>query len=316
MRASRNAWILWATLVVVSATATLDLFAWAQNDRIGASIGASFLVLVTILVFRVPVGPARLVTSYERALFAWVIAFAGWVAVWGLLFSAHVANALPFAVPPLHARFLGSMYLSGAVSLTLNLMSREWREIRVTTTMLAIWTGMLGLVSLFHLDAFDWSRPQTWFWFFAYVCFPLVAAWIAWSQRSEPNPNDGTPFSSGLRRYLSVQGTIAIVVAFGLLVAPGFMTKLWPWTISALLAQLYGAPFLSYGIGSLLAARQRAWRDVRIVVVTVLVFALGVLVASFIHSSLFNPHAITTWVWFGSFALAIAFNLWFARSTR
>jgi len=319
----RKPWTLWAVLVAISLMATIDLFEWSLGLRILASFGGLLLVSATVLVFRTPVGPSPFVNSYERALFGWVILFAGWVAFWGLLRPAEIANALPFTVPPLHAQFLGAMYLSGAVGLTMNLFAREWREIRVTTAMLAIWTGMLGLVSVVQFGAFDWSRPETWFWFFAYICFPLVAAWIAWCQRMDQGSNRpsttapsassgasaqgdieaGPPLSSGLRNYLTVQGSVATLLALGLLFAPSFMTTIWPWTITPLLAQLYSAPFLAYGIGSLYAARQRTWGDVRIVVTTVLVFALGVLVASTIHANLFNPHGVAAWLWFGGFFL-------------
>jgi hypothetical protein len=338
----RKPWTLWAALVAISYLATIDLFAWSQDQRVLASAGGLLLVITTVLVFRAPVVPSPFVNSYQRTLFGCVILFAGWVAFWGLLLPARIANALPFTVPPLHAQFLGAMYLSGAVGLTMNLCARDWREIRVTTAMLAIWTGMLGLVSLFQFGAFDWSRPQTWFWFFAYICFPLVATWITWCQRADQSSNcpstaapstssgasaqgdtggapalrasaqgdtdgvppdtDGAPpLSPGLRNYMNAQGSVATLLALGLLVAPSFMTTIWPWAITPLLAQLYSAPFLAYGIGSLYAARQRTWGEVRIVVTTVLVFALGVLVASSLHANLFNPHGLAAWLWFGGF---------------
>jgi hypothetical protein len=52
------------------------------------------------------------------------------------------------------------------------------------------------------------------------------------------------------------QRALFAVVALCLLFAPGFMSRMWPWAIKVLLAQIYGAPFLSYGLGSLYAARE------------------------------------------------------------
>jgi undecaprenyl pyrophosphate phosphatase UppP len=106
-----------------------------------------------------------------------------------------------------------------------------------------------------------------------------------------------------MRNYLIAQGIVATLLALGLLFVPSLMSTIWPWAITPLLAQLYSAPFLAYGIGSLYAARQRTWDDVRIVVTTVLVFALGVLVASKLHANLFNPHGLAAWLWFGGFFL-------------
>jgi hypothetical protein len=78
----------------------------------------------------------------------------------------------------------------------------------------------------------------------------------------------------------------------------------WPWKITPLLAQLYSAPFLSYGLGSLLLAGRGAWLETRIALAAMWVFALGVLLASLIHSTLFNFSGPAAWLWFAAFLLA------------
>jgi len=301
----RKSWALWATLVVVACKATIDLFTWSQNPT-SALVPASMLVLVVIavLVFIPATPPTRHVTPYQRALFASVVAFAAWVAVWGLFFPAQIASRLPLTVPPLHARFLGAMYLAGSVFMLLAMLAKDWHEIRVVTMILALWTGMLGAVSIVNLAALDWSRGPLWFWFVAYLGFPLVALWVAWSQRGETDHPDEGEISPALRAYLYGQGAAALVLALCLLAAPQFMTTVWPWPVAALVAHIYGAPFLAFGFGSLYAARQRTWSEVRITVLGTLVFALGVLTASLIHAGLFNPRSPSVWLWFGGFGLA------------
>ncbi len=79
---------------------------------------------------------------------------------------------------------------------------------------------------------------------------------------------------------------------------------MWPWKITQLLAQLYSAPFLSYGIGSLLLARRQTWNEVRIPVTATLVFALGVLIASILHRALFSAADLSDRLWFISFTIA------------
>ena len=44
------------------------------------------------------------------------------------------------------------------------------------------------------------------------------------------------------------------------------MTGVWPWKITPVLASIYSAPFLSYGVGSLYAAAQSTWAEIRIAV--------------------------------------------------
>ena len=106
------------------------------------------------------------------------------------------------------------------------------------------------------------------------------------------------------RGYLNAQGTIGIVLSLALLFAPQAVRSVWPWPIPVLLAQIYGAPFLSYGVGSLYAARQKTWAEIRIPVLGTLVFTVGVLVASLLHAELFDVGAPSAWVWFGGFGLS------------
>lgn len=238
------------------------------------------------------------ITSWERAYFAAVGVLALWVGVWGYLFPDSVTKALPFDVPPLHARFLGAVYLSGFVITFSSMLSRRWDEVRDVPIMAAIWTGGLGLVSLLHLDAFPNDTAQTWIWFGAYLAFPLIALWLAWRHRGGPEGDDRPAAPHWARRYLLVQGVVLVVVAGMLLLLPGVMVARWPWPISRMLAQLYSAPVLAYGVGSLLLARRRTWAEIRIPLVGMLVFAVLVLVASAIHRDVFSSSEAADIVWF------------------
>jgi hypothetical protein len=304
----RRTWALWSVLVVVSVELTIQLC--ARTQHVGSTFTAASFILLTITlvaVFGLAAIPGSQTNAYQRALFGCVAAFAGIVAFWGLLAPKEIARALPLAVPPLHARFLGAMYLSGAVMMIGSFAARQWREVRVVTLMLALWTGLLGAVSVLHLEAFDWLRPQTWIWFFAYIDFPLIALWVVWAKRAETSvaqASRGSANSAGLRTYLNLQGIFALLLALCLFFVPGFMARVWPWPIKLLLAQIYGAPFLSLGVGSLYAASQNSWDEVRIVMLGTLVFTLSVLVASLLHAQLFDRHSLSAWVWFGSFGVA------------
>ena len=54
------------------------------------------------------------ITWPQRLYFAAVATLALWVGLWGTLAPTRMDVAIPWLVPPLHARFLGAMYLSGA----------------------------------------------------------------------------------------------------------------------------------------------------------------------------------------------------------
>lgn len=244
------------------------------------------------------------VTLLHRIYFAAVGSFALWVGIWGYLIPAEVARAIPWQVPPLHSRFIGSMYLSGMVLMLGGLFARTLAEVRIAVPMAAIWTGMLMLVSLLHLKEFDFGHRPVWFWFFAYILYPLAGAWLAWKHHPIPEPDRGAHVDGWMPAYFTAQGIGAISLSLCLFLFPSFMAGVWPWKITTLLAQIYSGPFLSYGIGSLLLARCTRAPEVRLPAASMLAFALLVLIASFMHRALFTAGSASAIVWFGGFIIA------------
>ncbi|WP_404789139.1 hypothetical protein [Altericista sp. CCNU0014] len=301
---SRKSWAIWAVLTLVSFKLTLDLYAWAINLDRSLLIFASEAINLSVIgiAFRSKVSASSEITGPQKIFYGFVLALAATIGIWGMFFPAHVFQVLPLMVPPLHSRFLGAMYLSGATFMGLNILAKQWAEVRVVTPMIAIWTGTLGIISLFYLPAFDWGRVQVWVWFIAYISFPLIAAWIAWQQRSQIDPAEGLPLSDRMRTYLHIQGGWVTLLALGLLLVPSWMAIVWPWKITPMLAHIYSAPFLSYGLGSLYAGSQQSWQEVRIVIYATLVFTVGVLLASLYHIELFDFGTFSAWIWFGGFA--------------
>lgn len=271
------------------------------------------IVLARILRTR---GPVRVlsrgagvieIARGERLYFAAVGVLALWVGFWGYFVPSEVERAIPFPVPPLHARFLGAVYLSGLVVMLGGLLAGSWREIRLVPILTALWTGGLGVISLFHLDRFDFAEPQPWVWFAAYIAYPLIALALAWRHRDgADDAASGPALPDWARGYLTGQGVVLTVLALALLLAPGALVEVWPWPIDRLLAQIYSAPLLAYGVGSMLLARRRTLLEVRVVAAGMLVFTAGVLLASIIHRGLFSAGDAEDVLWFVLLAVANA----------
>lgn len=245
----------------------------------------------------------RAITRGERIYFGAVGLLALWVGIWGYFIPDKVDKAIPWLVPPLHARFLGAMYLSGTTFMIGGILSQYYAEVKVMVRVILLWTGMLFVVSLFYLGEFDYSRAQVWIWFGAYILYPLIALWLMWKDHTLEESLAGPAFPAWVRTYLWSQGILVTVLALFLLLAPEFMASVWPWKITRMLAQIYSAPFLAYGVSSLMISRLRSWAEIRVIVTATFVFALGVLLASLIHYALFSPGNVSTWLWFGGFAL-------------
>ena len=305
---AQKMWAPWLVLVTTSMKLVVDALNWAEElDRALIPLSEVLNGGIIVLAFVTYAYPSsERVTRGMKVFFGFVLLLAAVVGYWGYLAPGNVEATLPFAVPELHARFLGAMYLSGATFMILGILARRWSEVRVMVPMIAIWTGMLGVVSVLNLEAFDWTIKQTWIWWVAYTAYPLIAAWIAYVQRDRKESAPGPSVSPALRTYLYIQGGAVTALAVALFVAPDAMASRWPWSIPPVLAHIYCAPFFSYGLGSLYAATRRKWNEVRIPVYSTLVFTLGVLIASFIHSELFDLSSFVDIAWFTSFAVASA----------
>jgi hypothetical protein len=101
-----------------------------------------------------------------------------------------------------------------------------------------------------------------------------------------------------------VQGVVVLALGLALLLVPAAVVTVWPWAVTPLLAQLYSAPFSSYGLGALLAARESTLSGVRLYLLGTLVFAIAVLLASAQHLALFSSAHVSDWLWFGAFGAA------------
>lgn len=243
------------------------------------------------------------VTRNQKLYFAAVGLLALWVGIWGVFIPEHVDKAIPWLVPPLHARFIGVLYFSAVVLMSCSILANRYAEVLASTFIVALWTGMLFVISLFYLSEFNFSRGPSWFWFGAYILYPIIGFWYAWAHRNEPDDPAGSKLPSWIQTYFLVQGLIITLLSLALLFAPNFMTDLWPWKITPMLAQIYSGPFLAYGLGSLISARQRTWPEVRIVAWASFMLSTGILMVSAIHGSLFSPSSPSMWIWFGGFLL-------------
>jgi len=247
------------------------------------------------------------VTPGQKVFFGVICAAALLVAVLGLFNPAYLASIFTWLVlPPLHARFVGAIYAFGAVFMAGCLLARHQAEVRWGVQMIGVWTGMLFVISLLNLGAFDFTRLPVWIWFASYIIYPIIAIWMTVRQPTMMQSTDlpGAALSGWARGFLLVQGILVTLLALLLFFFPAFMVMLWPWKVTQVLTQMYAGPLLSYGLGSLLFSRQEKWLGVRALVPGMLVFTATTVVISFIHFNLFSLTEAPDLLWFGWFIIA------------
>lgn len=244
-----------------------------------------------------------------------VLGFTLWVGYIGLFRPEEILRALPWPMPPLHARFVGALYLSATTFLALAALARSWQAMRTIAWMALVWTGWLLLVTLLHWDSFDFARRQVWFWVFAYIGFPIVAAWLIVG-RGAPIDPAAVIRMPAVVACLRVQGLVLVALGAVLFFFPGWVTTIWPWKISPFLAQVYSGPVLGYGAGALVMAARRSWTETIIATVGMLVFALLALAGSREHLALFTPGSASMLLWFGALTLLAAVSVAILAASR
>jgi hypothetical protein len=251
-----------------------------------------------------------LITRAQRVFFAVIFAAALLVAVLGLFNPGYLDSMFTWLeLPPLHARFIGAIYAFGAVFMAGCLAARYQAEVRWAVQLIGIWTGMLFLISLLNLSAFDLSLLPVQIWFASYIIYPFISFWMTIQGPELMKAGDlpGLKLAGWARGFLLLQGILFSLLALFLFLAPSLMTTVWPWKVTPVLAQMYAGPLLSYGLGSLLFSRQQTWLGVRSILPGMLVFTTATVIISFLHSSLFSFHEVPDLLWFGWFLVASLF---------
>jgi hypothetical protein len=171
--------------------------------------------------------------------------------------------------------------------------------VRIPIALAAIWTGALFLVSMLHLDAFDFAKPQVWFWMGAYAVFPLWGAWLYFARGA-----GATAMRRPADPILLLLGAAGVLLAAALLAMPERMIAAWPWKLPPLLASIYAGPFLAWGVAAFMLAREANPAARRIVLASLLAFAMLALIASWLHEKLFDFGGNAARVWFGALGAA------------
>ena len=242
----------------------------------------------------------QVLQSEHRWVYAAGVVLAGWVAGWGLFGPDQIDRAIPWLVPPLHARFVGALYLSGVAFLAAITVSSRRSKHWVIEPMIAIWTGGLFVVLLWQWNTVGSISPAAVVWLIAYLVLPIAAVigfWRKgfWRNRDEPDVGPATPM--WLRVFLSANGVALVALALVMAAAPGALASAWPWPVEPFVLRIYAPPLAAFGVGFLLGARRRL-DDLTILLPASTVFPAAALSVSALHRGLFPSDALATWVWF------------------
>lgn len=244
----------------------------------------------------------------HRLVIGFIRLNAGFVAVYALTNPRAFDKTFTWAnLPPLHARFVGSLYLCGTVLLAGALFARRARAWWPATVATTIFTASMGVLTALNPEAFDWSTVAVKVWVIAYITFPLAAGALAIAYARPGNAVDTSgaeAFPPRVVHALQCLAGFLAVVGIGLLVARERMAEWWPWKVDIGVAQFYGGPFVTLAWCAWAYSR-RARRDATGYLTAMACLGVATLVISLVHRRLFDTGNLSTYVWFGA-ALVIA----------
>ncbi len=209
------------------------------------------------------------------------------------LFPKNIGPLWPWALPPLAARFMGSLLIGGGVCTALVALAPEPLPLTGATGRMIIW-----------LVLFIGTTLLLWALFFLY-------------NGQASHANDQRPLTRGLRIYFKIHMAVVIPVGLTMYLAPTLAQQLWPWALSPVNIRLLGAFFVGASLLSAWSLRQKDWRAVQPLVALYAVFTTLTTLASILHFNLFNPARMITWAFFALY-IFVAGGAWFflARFAR
>ena len=223
-------------------------------------------------------------------------------------------DSIPFPVQltPLNARFIGALYLAGLVAILLSGLGSDLADLRIVLFSFAIISVLVLAVTTIYWTDFS-TKGFPLIWLAVYIFDPITAVAALLILRPL------RPAQAGVHRLTGLFALESGVFGLGgivLLVAPAFAAQVWPWKITPLLAQVYGAFLLAFALGALLAARESRAAAVIPTIAGTLVLAAGTLIGSVLHLDRFTP-GISSVIWFAVVVLTlIAFAIALVAQAR
>ena len=168
-------------------------------------------------------------------------------------------------MPSLTAAFLGAGYWASCVLNLLAARKRAWAGARIAVPAGLVFTTVMLVATLLHLDRFHFGGPLSvaqsvaWIWLVVYVAIPPLTLIVFLRQTRAPGRDEfrGPPLPRAVRFVLACQGVVMTGVGTALLLAPEATASIWPWTLTELTGRAAAAWLAGVGV----LAMQISWEN-------------------------------------------------------
>jgi hypothetical protein len=210
-----------------------------------------------------------------------------------------------WSLTPFNTRFLGAIYLTSLVGLSILLMTRRELSARLIVPVMWVFTTVVLGVSCLQIEQFDLARRTTAIWFGLYAADCFGSSYYLWHYRRQIF-RAGNHLPRHWHRYLQLQAAYMGIYGLGLLLLPTQFGLFWPWPLDVFHCQLYSAIFLTGAVGSALLTQQATPGQLWIlgfIQTTLSGLVLAGVVVVDIAVRKINWVNFSNWAWMGTFTL-------------
>jgi hypothetical protein len=226
--------------------------------------------------------------------------------------------------PPLTAAALGAAYWASCALELLSARERVWARARLAVPAVLLFTALMLLATLLHLDRFQFNSPHavargvTWAWLAIYVVVPIAGVALLVGQLRVPgdDPPRLAPLPPWMRAVLALHAVVMLALGIALWVAPGASALVWPWMLTPLTARAVGSWLVGLGVAAAVGYWENDFGRVRVGFVTYALLAVLELLALARYPGAIDWRLARSWLYV-LFLLSIlivgAYGWWRAR---
>jgi hypothetical protein len=309
--------LAWSALAIAAPIACSPVAALTGDQALQVAVTIAF-GLDTLWIFLVGMwltlaGNVPPAVFVRRGAFLLLAAAAGLVGI--ALVAAPGATGKFFAWglgPQPLAAFAGGVYI-GSAALYAVAIPRPWREVRGLVAGAVVLSVSVLIVTLTHLDQFDFDRLQAWAWVVLFAGFSLVTIWLLLTG-GEPDAArvPAEPLPPWARATLALVAALLALLAVALWLDPGGLTDASPYDLPPLGGRFAGSWIALLSVLSAWAAVRNTKVEARLPALGLVALPAGALIAAMRTADDLEPAA----GYLAAVTALIAVGLCAMRATR
>jgi hypothetical protein len=229
-----------------------------------------------------------------------------------VLAPGHTAKYWAWTIqPPMSAVWVGAGYTFGACAISTMLVLGRWRTAILAIIATIPFAYAMIVATLLHLDRFATGSVRFWVWLAIYAVLPIgLPIILLRNRRADPGVGPGDQLlPRWLGRGLGVIGIVIDAFALALFVFPRTVSRVWPWSLTPLMAQVVAGWLMFFGTGAAMFLVERRFRAVRAFLPSVAVWFAILGVAALFHLDDFTRGPVATGVYFTAVTVVVLVSL-------